>query len=158
MIQRLWFLCSQWLMPKRRYLVDGEKKLAETVFGSYLHLHTIEIVAHRWILNQYAMSPNGNIYFNPKQYCDDFSKQSLAMQAWFIHELVHVWQLQQGMAVIRKAIFDRRYHYVLTTGKSFFQYGIEQQAQMVQDYFIKFQRGEDCQTLQQCIPFLSTQT
>jgi hypothetical protein len=43
---------------------------------------------------------------------------------------------------------------VLKTGKSFFNYGIEQQARMVQDYFIRRQRGQNCQALETCIPFL----
>ena len=55
---------------------------------------------------------------------------------------------------MRGALIDRRYDYVLETGKSFFKYGVEQQARMVQDYFIRRQRGQDCQDLEACIPFL----
>ena len=44
---------------------------------------------------------------------------------------------------------------MLETGKSFFRYGIEQQARMVQDYFVRRQLGKDCQDLEACIPFLS---
>ncbi|HBL97627.1 MAG: type IV secretion protein Rhs, partial [Psychrobacter sp.] len=76
-------------------------------------------------------------------------------QSWLIHELTHVWQLQQGLKVVRGALIDRRYDYVLETGKSFFKYGIEQQARMVQDYFVRRQKGQDCQDLEACIPFLT---
>ena len=66
-----------------------------------------------------------------------------------------MWQIQQGLSVVRKSLFDREYHYILEQGKLFLQYGIEQQAQMVQDYFIKKALGKECQAYESCIPFLS---
>ena len=146
---------NQLFEVKNRKLTQGERQLAQSVFGTHLQLDTIRIVAHRAVLKNYAISPNGHIYFNPKSWCEDFSKLSLAKQSWLIHELTHVWQIQQGLAVVRKAIFDRKYRYVLEQGKLFLQYGIEQQAQMVQDYFIKKSRGQECQAYEDCIPFLS---
>lgn len=67
-----------------------------------------------------------------------------------------MWQLQQGLKVVRGALINRRYHYELVADKPFFDYGIEQQARMVQDYFIRQQRGQDCQMLMACIPFLQS--
>lgn len=72
-----------------------------------------------------------------------------------VGKLAHVWQYQQGIAVVRKALFDRRYRYVIQQGKLFLNYGIEQQAQMVQDYFIKKIQGQNCDAYEQCIPFLA---
>lgn len=140
---------------KKRTLTSGERRLAQQVFAESLKLDEISVVAHRLLLRHYAISPNGSIYFHPQDYRVDFSLESLAQQAWLIHELTHVWQLQQGIAVVKKALFDRRYHYVLQAGKCFWNYGVEQQAQMVQDYFLLSQRGQHCEELKQCIPFLS---
>jgi hypothetical protein len=142
------------LRLKQRKLTVAEKVLAISVFGQHLKLDDIEIVAHRMVLKHYAISPNGNIYFHISDWCEDFSQCSLAVQSWLIHELTHVWQLQQGLAVVRKALFDRRYQYVLEQGKQFFHYGIEQQAQMVQDYFLRRAQGQSCEAYEQCIPFL----
>lgn len=139
---------------KKRYLTEAEKTLARMVFGAQLKLDNIQIIAHRLVLRHYAVSPNGNIYFHKDDWCEDFSIQNLSTQSWLIHELTHVWQLQQGIAVIRKALMDRRYQYVLKVGKTFLQYGVEQQAQMVQDYFIRSRSGQDCDDLRRCIPFL----
>ena len=139
---------------KSRPLTEGEKNLAQSVFGESLQLTNIQIVAHRAILKDYAMSPNGHIYFNIQNWSDDFSACSLAKQSWLIHELTHVWQIQQGLAVLRNALFNRKYSYVLEQGKLFLSYGIEQQAQMVQDYFIRRELGQDCQAYVACIPFL----
>ena len=146
---------NQLLEVKSRQLTAAEKQLAKSVFGAHLQLDAIRIVAHRGVIKNYAISPNGNVYFNPQNWCDDFSKRSLQKQSWLIHELAHVWQIQQGLSVVRKAIFDRRYNYILEQGKLFLQYGIEQQAQMVQDYFIKKACGQECQAYEACIPFLS---
>nr|WP_317199658.1 type IV secretion protein Rhs [uncultured Psychrobacter sp.] len=140
--------------PQSRYLTSGEKALARSVFGDSLNLDAVELKTAWWVLKNYAVSPNGNIYFNPLDWIEDFSHTTLGKQSWLIHELTHVWQLQQGIKVVRGALLDRRYQYILKTGKSFFKYGIEQQARMVQDYFLRRERGQNCQDLQACIPFL----
>lgn len=145
-----------WFIIQRRYLTQGERALAQEIFAHHLQLDDIQIIAHRLILKGYALSPNGHIYFHPQDYCADFSQQEMMYQAWLIHELVHVWQLQQGIAVVRKALLDRRYRYLLEQGKHFLEYGVEQQAQMVQDYFIRKKLGQKCDDLAQCIPFISS--
>lgn len=137
-----------------RSLTTGEIALARSVFGDSIDLDDVQLKTAWWVLKHYAVSPNGNIYFNPADWIIDFSDASLSKKSWLIHELTHVWQLQQGLKVVRGALIDRRYDYVLKTGKSFFNYGIEQQARMVQDYFIRRQRGQNCQALETCIPFL----
>ncbi|MFC3901840.1 hypothetical protein SAMN05421749_101502 [Acinetobacter marinus] len=152
------FSAKPWLILKRRALTVGEIALARSIFAEHLDYAKVEIVSHRLVLSHYAISPNGHIYFSPKDWRADFSKESLAIQSWLIHELTHVWQVQQGISVVKKALFDRRYRYVLQLGKSFLNYGIEQQAQMVQDYFLKSHRGEQCEDLRQCIPFFSAVT
>ena len=153
-MQSVRFFFNKLCVIQRRKLTVGEIKLAQSIFSDQLQLEQIEVVAHRLVLPHYAISPNGNVYFNPQDFCMDFAEQSIAKQSWLIHELTHVWQIQQGIALIRKALFDRRYAYALQQGKQFLHYGVEQQAQMVQDYFLKSQLGEDCSALAACIPFL----
>ena len=140
--------------PKSRALTVGEVALARSVFSDQICLDDVRIKTAWWVLKNYAVSPNGNIYFHPADWEEDFSQESLSKQSWLIHELTHVWQLQQGLKVVRGALINRRYSYAFEAGKPFFAYGIEQQARMVQDYFTRQQRGQDCQPWQQCIPFL----
>ena len=140
--------------PQSRYLTQGEIALAYSVFAGSLNVSEIQLKTAWWVLKNYAVSPNGNVYFHPADWCPDFSIVAIGKQSWLIHELTHVWQLQHGLKVVRGAVINRRYSYVLKAGKSFFSYGIEQQARMVQDYFIRRQLGEDCQALEDCIPFL----
>ena len=149
------FLRARFSKIRSRKLTTGEIALARSVFGHSITLDDVHLKTARWVLKNYAVSPNGNIYFHPADWIADFSHASIGKQSWLIHELTHVWQLQQGLKVVRGAIINRRYDYVLETGKSFFKYGIEQQARMVQDYFVRQQLGQDCQDLEACIPFLS---
>lgn len=141
------------LQVKRRILTVGERKLAFAVFGDCLDLDSIELVAHRLILKGYAMSPNGNIYFHPDDWVEDFIDTDIVQQSWLVHELVHVWQVQQGIRVVLRALLNRRYDYLIKYGKQFNTYGVEQQAQMVQDYFLLKMQGKSCIDLAQSIPF-----
>ncbi|MGL6033464.1 MAG: type IV secretion protein Rhs [Acinetobacter johnsonii] len=140
---------------KNRPLTEAEIKLASSIFGNSLNMDSVRIIAHRAVLPHYAISPNGHVYFNIKDWCENFADQPIHQQAWLIHELTHVWQIQQGLAVVRKALFNRQYRYALKQGKQFLSYGIEQQAQMVQDYFLKKHYGEECSAYEQCIPFVA---
>ncbi len=142
---------------RSRILTADENKLARSVFGDSIQLENVRLKTAWWVLKNYAVSPNGNIYFNPADWIADFSQASVGKQSWLIHELTHVWQLQQGLKVIRGAVINRRYSYKLIAGKSFFSYGIEQQARMVQDYFVRRQLGQQCDDLERCIPFLQRQ-
>ncbi|MES1966082.1 type IV secretion protein Rhs [Psychrobacter sp. AH5] len=138
-----------------RVLTKGECVLARSVFGDSLHLQDIRLKTAWWVLKNYAVSPNGHIYFHPSNWISDFSQAPLGKKSWLIHELTHVWQWQQGLKVVRGAVLNRRYRYHLKADKPFFNYGIEQQARMVQDYFIRRQLGQPCQDLAACIPFLA---
>jgi hypothetical protein len=86
------------------------------------------------------MAPRGHIHFHPQSasYCDDFSAASLHLQGHFIHEMVHVWQVQKrGLwYLILRRPFSRRYDYSLKPGWSLERYGIEQQAEIVRHAFL----------------------
>jgi hypothetical protein len=60
------------------------------------------------------------------------------MQALFVHEMTHVWQAQRGgrwyLPLMRHPFC--LYDYVLKPGKPFGRYGIEQQAEIVEDAFL----------------------
>ncbi|MFW2176787.1 MULTISPECIES: type IV secretion protein Rhs [unclassified Moraxella] len=138
---------------KSRPLTQGEIAIAQSVFGDTLDTSNIRIKTAWWVLKNYAVSPNGNIYFNRHDWLDDFSHQPLELRAWLVHELTHIWQLQQGIAVFRKALFNRRYSYTLCEGKGFLSYGVEQQARMVEDMYKQRERGQANPQLLALIPF-----
>ena len=86
------------------------------------------------------MAPRGHIHFHPQgsSYCEDFAFASLSAKAHFIHEMVHVWQVQtRGDWYL---ILNRhpwcRYHYSIKPGWPLTRYGIEQQAEIVRHAFM----------------------
>jgi hypothetical protein len=105
------------------------------------------------------MTPNGNIYASansivyssdyattrPKWYVDH-DVDLVYSQDIFIHEMVHVWQyrtMHMNVKLRRVLGFECSYSYDYGTfgTKDFTKYGIEQQAQIVQDYFLLLKVG-----------------
>ena len=82
-------------------LTAGEIDLARSVFGDAIDYAQVRLVEGKWWPFQprrRAMAPMGNIYFHPDGggWSDDFSKEPLGRQGFFIHEMTHVWQAQKG--------------------------------------------------------------
>ena len=126
-----------------RPLTPGEIALARSVFGDAIDYSQVRLFRRKWWPLQprnSAMAPTGHIYFHPEggAWSDDFSRESLGRQAFFIHELTHVWQTQRGgrfyLLLMRHPFC--RYRYELEPGKPFFRYGIEQQAEIVSHRFL----------------------
>lgn len=86
------------------------------------------------------MAPMGDIWFHPVAggWSEDFSKEPLFRQGFFIHELTHVWQAQKRgrfyLPLMRHPFC--RYSYILKPGKPFAAYGIEQQAEILRHRFL----------------------
>lgn len=126
-----------------RAMTAGEIDLAKTVYKSQIKYDQVTIFNEKWAFFQpkdRAMSPNGNVYYadGNADYCADFSAASVSIhvKATFIHELAHVWQHQKGVNVIARGAVSRNYDYLpLTVNTKFDDLGIEQQAQLIRDYF-----------------------
>lgn len=124
-----------------RPLTAGEAALAAAVFGAALDPTPVRV--HRakyWMFHPWwvTMAPDGHIWCHPNgfNWRTDFAAEPLGMQAHFIHELTHVWQVQQGGSLVTRRPPFARYGYRLTPGKPFAAYGIEQQASIVADAFL----------------------
>ena len=128
-------------MTDRRALTEGEIALARTIFGNATDYARAGVANRKWILFQprrVTMAPRGCIHFHPEggNYRDDFACAPLHLQGLFIHELVHVWQHQQGIFLpLRRHPFCR-YDYALRPGWPLERYGIEQQAEIVRHIFL----------------------
>jgi hypothetical protein len=126
-----------------RSLTVGEIDLARSVFGDCVDYSKVRLIRGKWWPFQprnAAMAPMGNIYFHPVGggWSEDFANESVRRQAFFIHEMVHVWQAQAKgrfyLPLMRHPFC--RYDYHLTPGKPFDRYGLEQQAEIVTDRFL----------------------
>ncbi|WP_281649177.1 hypothetical protein [Parendozoicomonas sp. Alg238-R29] len=126
-----------------RLLTAGEIKICKTVFDNNVNYSTVRVYHESFFPfgmqpNNVAMAPNGNIYFDPagELYEQDFSKADIHAQALLVHEMVHVWQHQKGINVKLRGTFERTYKYLpLTPDKKFADYNIEQQGDIVRDFF-----------------------
>lgn len=126
----------------RRALTPGEVALARSVFGEVIRLKTVRILSAPWPLTR-AFVPGcwfGRdwIVWPSKQVPDDAAKASTGVQAMLIHELVHVWQAQQGVnllvAKIRAGDSAASYRYPLDCA-SWEALNIEQQANLIEHRF-----------------------
>lgn len=129
-----------------RPLTQGEIALARKIFGNKIDYTKVKVIHNKAYFFQQRgriMTPDGNIYAPDKSYSTDYFTKAtpdgrtlLSTQALFLHEMTHVWQSQQGMWVKTRGL-NRTYDYNLDEvgAELFTNYGIEQQAMLVQDYY-----------------------
>jgi len=136
-----------------RPLTPAETKLARSVFGSGLRYERIRLHGGAWWLptRNIAIAPFGHVYFPANRFCPDFAKRPLIERAWLVHELTHVWQHQNGFPVwlggslqaLRLGYLKNRAYRLpmLDTVLHFNRLNMEQQAQMIADYFCPITDG-----------------
>lgn len=125
----------------------GELDIITSVFGPTLDPDRLTFRRGKWWFLQpprIVMAPDGNVWFHPRNQAwrDDFSMASLPLRAFVVHELVHVWQHQQGINLVlaRKPFAPYRY-LPLKPGRPFSGYGIEQQAEIVRHAYVLREGG-----------------
>lgn len=143
-------------------MTAGEISMSEEVFADDIDYASVRVHRKTYFPGRprgEAMAPNGNIYFHPDDYLDDFSTAGVGTRAWFLHEMTHVWQDQQGMNVLLRGAFNRNYNYLpLLPGARFSGFGVEQQGDIVRDYY-KLRHGQQVpgapsmSTYQSVLPF-----
>lgn len=132
---------------KKRNLSASEIQMARLIFGEQIDYDIVQI-ANRRILPMFQPKSGGmctanTINITGTAYCDEYTQK---LSSFFIHEMTHIWQFQKSpayfgkkyMAELRKHHFNyaaNAYKYELVEGKDFHDYGLEQQACIVQDYF-----------------------
>lgn len=126
-----------------RRLTLGEIRLASNIFGSSIQYHRIWVHCDSYLPfglqgKRVGMTPNGEMYFRKETYQRDFSSAFRSSQHFFIHEMTHVWQRQHGMWVRTRGLFSWSvsYRYLLNERTQLSDYPMEQQAQIIADYFL----------------------
>ncbi len=128
-----------------RRLMPGEIAMARSVFGDCIDYGMPKIYDANYNTNGQKdgeiITPDGNMYV-PKTnsaYRDDYSEGTPANKAHFIYEMTHILQFQHGVNVAWRKVwewaFGPGYDYQLQPGKRFEDYGIEQQAAIVEDNY-----------------------
>jgi hypothetical protein len=126
-----------------RSLTPGEIEMVRSVFGDAIDTAGVRLFHGKWWPFQprrSAMAPMGHIHFHPDDggWSEDFSKEPLGLQGFFIHEMTHVWQAQKGgrfyLPLARHPFCT--YRYKIVPGRPFSRYGLEQQAEIVRHVFM----------------------
>ncbi len=123
-------------------LRDGEKNLLTRVFGDAVNTSGIRL---RFCAEAAAVTrdntaetfPDNVIRFYDQSYMsqDYSSTQNIYNFGLFMHESTHIWQYQHGMITGSNPLV---YQYRLSNDYTFPNYGIEQQAAIIQDYSRRF--------------------
>jgi len=89
-----------------RQLTEGESKAAHSEFPD---LNTDPVRIKYNLHGNTAFTPNNTMHFpQSMSYCHDFSSCDHGAQiGWFIHEVTHVWQYQNGINPIWGHIFSK---------------------------------------------------
>lgn len=135
-----------------RVMTTNERELVDKVFGvGTIDYDRVRIYSERFVpvINR-VMAPDGNIYFTKDWYHKDFSLADTRSTQLFIHEMTHIWQYQLGYPVAKKGIFlhpkctiigCEPYEYTLDSRKRLCDYNMEQQGNIIADYYLYYYSG-----------------
>ncbi len=123
-------------MDITRPLTPAEQALTRSMFGAAVDTGAVRIHRRCWWPLQprnTCMAPRGALHFHPQSdaWRPCFATASVEEQAFFLHEMTHVWQHQSGMNLLLKRLPLARYRYTYRAGRPFAAYGVEQQAEIV---------------------------
>lgn len=131
-----------------RRLTPGERALADAFIGS-IPYDSVRLYEQSWrngaflIANRAgsAVAIGNEISFPSNLYAADFSVASTRARGLFLHEMVHVWQYNNRsyvplLAGLEHIYKGNPYDYSIVAGKSFDDYGWEEQAQIIQDCYV----------------------
>jgi hypothetical protein len=135
--------------PVIRALSHAEAALAREVFGRDLRLDDIRILGAPWPFNR-AFVPGrwfGRdwIVWPRATLAPDLTQTTLRTQAVFVHELVHVWQAQNGVNLLTGKLKagdgPGAYAYPVDERCEWIGLNIEQQAMVVEHRFLLARGG-----------------
>lgn len=131
-----------------RTLTKKEVALAREVFGDSIDYSRVRVHSAPYLpwLEKRAMTPSGEIFLGAHYHAyRRYSGHDLSEMKpdGFIHEMTHVWQYQNGIlnpviASIKERLnrnlgYEDAYSYFLEAEKDLVDYGLEQQAQIIED-------------------------
>jgi len=133
-------------MDGLRRLTNNEIKMLEELYGPFLRYNEIWIHNASYLplniqFDNYTMTPNGEMYFMPDNYRQDYSYADDDLQYVFIHESVHIWQYQRGMHVRLYGLYSLFSDYSYSLHGVLTDYSMEQQAVIIADYWAIKKKG-----------------
>jgi hypothetical protein len=127
-------------------LTVGEIQMAKTIFKDSINYARVRVHNEGYFPlglqdARTAVTPNGEMYFPPLKFLEDFSTSNDLNKCWFMHEMTHVWQHQLGYWAMFRGAFrpGLDYKYTLDAQRKLCDYNMEAQGDILADYFaLKF--------------------
>lgn len=140
---------------------------ARSIFGNTIDYGAVRIIKDNneiFSFDDRGAAFDTDIFIPDSRYHEDFSEAIMQDRSLLIHELTHVYQAQNGidinasMAQMRaenNGNYDAGYAYDLGSGKTFFDFNIEQQAMIAQHAFEQAspQKGDLSPAFRDVLPF-----
>ena len=121
-----------------RNLSESELQTAQAIFGESVDYEEVRIKNGGFLTWIYPGVTIGNTIAFPKGAYDE---TEVSDQALFLHEMTHVWQYQNhGLSYIPRALYEEIFtdayvvHY--DAAKTFAEYDVEEQAEIVAEYHL----------------------
>jgi hypothetical protein len=151
-----------------RPLTPGEISLGRGIFGDAIDYERVRIVALPWGRTAFVIGSRVHFPHPPA----DFAAEALGPRGWFVHELVHVQQFQDGwlrtawswLVVVLTGGYGRGlpgYRYAAPFA-AWGAYNLEQQAAMVEHAYVLREtgacapapQGATLADYEACVPYL----
>jgi hypothetical protein len=134
------------LPAPNRPLTAGERALLRPLFRDGIDYDQVRVIAAPFPFQpaDTYMTLGGHIYAPGPLFREDFSLRG-DDRAVLVHEIGHVWQFANGIDLIAHAIadftkhrgnYEQAYWYRLEPGRDLADYGVEQQASILEDYYL----------------------
>lgn len=134
------------LPEPNRPLTAGERVLLRPLFRDGVDYDRVRVIDAPFPFQPRStyMTPRGHIYAPGSLFREDFSL-GVADRAVLVHEIAHVWQFANGIDLIAHAVaefakyrgdYELAYPYLLVSGRDLADYGMEQQASILEDYYL----------------------
>jgi predicted small lipoprotein YifL len=137
------------LPEPNRPLTAGERAMLRPIFRDGVDYDKVRVIDAPFPFQPAGtyMTPRGHIYAPGRLFREDFSLPSLhgVERAVFVHEIGHVWQFANGIDLVARAVaeyakyrgdYEKAYPYRLEPGRDLADYGMEQQASILEDYYL----------------------
>jgi hypothetical protein len=134
----------------QRPLTERERGVLAPLFAASLDLDVIHVVQDKYVPFQgddTYMTPENDVYAPGALYLADFFAPEIEpyTASTLVHEVTHAWQHQSGLDLIAAGAitfaatggnYEEAYPYRLDTAKDLTEYNVEQQASIVEDWYL----------------------
>lgn len=134
----------------QRPLTEREREVLRPLFAGALDLDVVRVIQDKYVPFQgddTYMTPENDVYAPGALYLEDFFAPEVEpyTSSTLVHEVAHAWQHQSGLDLIAAGAmtfaatggnYQEAYPYRLDPKKDLTEYNVEQQASILEDWYL----------------------